>query len=141
MNVPSQTPKPLALAVPEGFITRATAIDLIRSALRQRSGKTWSVTGGRGTGYGWLRIESPPKRRVCYHVGIGNECATPERCATYTSGYMSIEDCAELGALMGREHVHFQGLSVPSDSDAYRLYIALAQTGESHGFTFERSWD
>jgi len=36
----------------------------IKSALKRRSGKEWSVTGGKGTAWGWLMIQSPPKRRT-----------------------------------------------------------------------------
>jgi len=46
------------------YIDRATAIKKIKAALERRSGKTWSVTGGRGTAYGWLSINAPPARRT-----------------------------------------------------------------------------
>jgi hypothetical protein len=45
-------------------LTRAAVIRRIRAALKRRSGKDWSVTGGRGTGYGWLTIDAPPMRRT-----------------------------------------------------------------------------
>jgi len=35
---------------------RNEAIKEIRAALKRRSGKSWSVTGGRGTGWGWIHI-------------------------------------------------------------------------------------
>ncbi len=43
-------------------LTRHEAIKRIKTALQKRSGKTWSVTGGRGTAWGWLRIDASPKR-------------------------------------------------------------------------------
>jgi hypothetical protein len=43
---------------------RAEAIKKIKTALQKRSGKTWSVTGGKGTAYGWLTIDAPPARRT-----------------------------------------------------------------------------
>lgn len=48
-------------------ITRDSAISTIRAALRRRSGKAWSVTGGRGTAWGWITIEAPPARRTWSH--------------------------------------------------------------------------
>ncbi len=34
---------------------RDEAIKRIRAALKRRSGKLWSVTGGRGTSWGWIK--------------------------------------------------------------------------------------
>ena len=42
---------------------RNEAITRIRTALRRRSGKAWSVTGGKGTAWGWIRIDVPPAFR------------------------------------------------------------------------------
>ena len=36
---------------------RNEAIKRIRTALRRRSGKAWSVKGGRGTAWGWIHID------------------------------------------------------------------------------------
>lgn len=41
---------------------RDAAIRRIRAGLRARSGKTWSVRGGRGTVWGWIEIAPPPSR-------------------------------------------------------------------------------
>lgn len=91
------------------YTDRNTAIVHIRAALRARSGKAWSVTGGRGTAWGWITIMSPPKR-----------------CGGY--GYMTDEDCAELGELLGLANpVHCQGESVPAGGDYRREYVARAQ--------------
>jgi hypothetical protein len=45
-------------------IDRNEAIKRIKTALQKRSGKQWSVTGGRGTAWGWVEIDAPPKRRT-----------------------------------------------------------------------------
>lgn len=45
---------------------RKEATKRIRQALRKRTGQTWSVTGDRGTAWGWLRIEAAKSRRVCH---------------------------------------------------------------------------
>jgi hypothetical protein len=43
-------------------VDRDETIKAIRTALKRRSGKTWSVTGGRGTAGGWINISAPPRR-------------------------------------------------------------------------------
>lgn len=89
---------------------RDEAIKRIRYALRQRSGKQWSVTGGRGTAYGWIKIQSPPARQTRFG--------------------MTDADQAELSALLGKP-VHHQGESVPA-SGAYRIEaVSRAETGKS----------
>jgi hypothetical protein len=85
---------------------RDETIKAIRTALKQRSGKTWSVTGGRGTAWGWITISAPPARRV--------------------NGYMSDQDRAELAWLLGLRFVTPQGEHVPAGGDYYREYIARA---------------
>lgn len=47
---------------------RNEAIQRIKTALRRRSGKAWSVTGGRGTAWGWINIDAPPARRTWQHI-------------------------------------------------------------------------
>jgi hypothetical protein len=87
---------------------RNATIAAIRDALRRRTGRPWSVTGGRGTAWGWIRISSPPARRVGY-------------------GYLSDEDSATLAAALGLERVHMQGENIPA-SYAYRAeYIDRAE--------------
>lgn len=101
----------MANAKPSQPISRKEAIKLIRYWLKKRSGKRWSVTGGRGTGWGWLKITAPPSRR------------SPHPCR-----YMSEPDRAELGKLLGQRYLpNRQGLSVPASSDHYRQYINLAR--------------
>jgi hypothetical protein len=43
---------------------RKKAIADIKAALKARSRKEWSVTGGRGTAYSYITISSPPRRRI-----------------------------------------------------------------------------
>lgn len=96
-------------------ITRSQAITDIRAALRRRSGKSWSVTGGRGTAYGWIYITSPAARRE--------------------SSRMSRADCQELHNLLGLAHeyclchrqlVGDQNIQVPAGPDYYAEYIDRA---------------
>lgn len=93
------------------WLDRDEAIRRIREGLKARSGKTWSVKGGRGTAWGWLKISAPPKR-----------------CTAGDFGYMTPEDCAELGRLLGlKGPVHFQGESVPASSEHYWEYVDRAE--------------
>ena len=68
------------------------AIRRIKAALKRRSGKEWSVTNSRGTAWGWLTINAPPKRRTWQHVQTtspeppapnavyrGVDCVTPHQ--------------------------------------------------------------
>lgn len=93
------------------WLDRDEAIRRIWEGLKARSGKVWSVKGGRGTAWGWLKISAPPKR-----------------CTAGDFGYMTPEDCAELGRLLGlKGPVHFQGESVPASSEHYWEYVDRAE--------------
>lgn len=97
---------------PSTAVDRDTAIKAIRTALRKRSGKAWSVRGGRGTAWGWITISAPPARSGDF-------------------GGMSDEDAAELGQLLGLDgSAHFQGVSIAAGSDYRREYIARAEGRE-----------
>jgi hypothetical protein len=87
---------------------RDEAIARIRAALRRRTGKAWSVTGGRGTSWGWITISSPPARRIDY-------------------GYMTDADRVELGNALGLDKVHMQGVSIPAGLDYRTEYIDRAE--------------
>ena len=86
---------------------RNQAIESIKAGLKSRSSKRWSVTGGRGTSYGWIDISSPPSRM--------NEF-----------GAMPEEDRKDLARLLGLDNVHHQGVSIPSGSDYRQEYIDRA---------------
>ena len=103
-------------------LSRNEAILMIRKSLRERSGKAWSVTGGRGTAWGWITICSPPARRVEF-------------------GYMTDADRAELGQLLGMgEPVHSQGETVPASSDYYQEYVDRA-AGRQPSVRGQQYWD
>lgn len=90
------------------YCDRDETIRAIRAALRRRTGRAWSVTGGRGTAWGWIRITAPPARRVGY-------------------GYLSDADNMTLANALGLERIHMQGASIPAGSDYYREYIDRAE--------------
>ena len=95
----------------EDFLERNDVIKRIKKALQKRSGRTWSVTGGRGTAYGWIKISSPPKRMENW--------------------YMPESDRKELGDLLGlSKPVHQQGESIPSSNAYYQEYIDRAEGRE-----------
>lgn len=100
---------------------RNEAIAAIRSALRRRTGRAWSVTGGRGTSWGWIRIQAPPARRVGY-------------------GYLSDDDRAALAAALGLDSVHQQGVSIPAAHD-YRVEYVDRANGRPPSRIGEPYWD
>jgi hypothetical protein len=101
---------------------RDEAIARIRKALKQRSGKAWSVTGGRGTAWGWIRIDAPPARRIYNHAGALLPTGQRE------CGYMSLEDRQELARLLGKDGaVLSQGDNIPAGGDYYEEYLARAE--------------
>lgn len=95
------------------FLDRNEAIARIRKALRARSGKSWSVTGGRGTAWGWITILSPPARREGRY-------------------FMSEAERVELAALLGLEEgrVSAQGVSIPASAEYRRYYLDRAEGRE-----------
>lgn len=127
-----------------GDLSRDETIRRIRTALKRRSGKAWSVTGGRGTGWGWIRIDAPPKRRTGKHVQKpGAKFGEYEHIDTGVPqefGIMTPQDCAELAQLLGKDRVHHQGESIPSGSDYYREYIDRAEGREVRAYG-KQYWD
>jgi hypothetical protein len=113
-------------------VTRNEAITAIRAALKRRSGKSWSLTGGRGTAYGWIVIDAPPSRRT-WRFHNPNGGTNPEDYTTEVNdcvpdcGHTGPEERRELQALLGLSRpVHFQGESIPASSDYYFEYVARA---------------
>lgn len=115
------------------MMDRAEAIRRIKAGLKVRSGKAWSVTGGRGTAWGWLTIDAPPARRKFQGDGV-----TPTESEF---GYPSMADREELAKLLDlKQPTHHQGVSVASSSDYYEEYVARAEgrTPEKYGKPY---WD
>jgi hypothetical protein len=136
--------------------SREATIKRIRAALKNRSGKVWSVKGDKGTAYGWIHISVPPARyacqRSCSWDKSGTICRfcgehylapnrqevcpshTPDRCdGDCYIRYMSPEDRAELAALLGLDglrSVHQQGVQIMASTDARIEYIDRAEGRE-----------
>ncbi len=114
---------------------RNEAIRRIRAALKRRTGKQWSVTGDRGTAWGWINVDVPPRQRTWHHVETGerdeqglpvysdvNDPAKP-------GGHMSPEAQKQLQELFGLERpVHHQGLSI--DPESRDWHVEQAEKGE-----------
>lgn len=113
---------------------RATAIATIKADLKRRSGKAWSVTGGKGTAYGWIKIDAPPKRRIYSWDGTTIVSPTPG------SGQMSLADRTELGKLLGLDFVHPQGVSIAA-SGAYRTEYMERAAGQVPTEIAQPYWD
>ena len=143
---------------------RNETIALIKKSLQERSGKTWSVTGGRGTAWGWITISVPPKRLGCAKLHefnyvkdesdeICSVCGerrhtwkATDFCAKHVcmdvcwKSYITPEDRAELAKLLNKKYIHMQGDNIPSGSCYYEEYIdrAAGRTPTKYG---ERYWD
>jgi hypothetical protein len=133
-------------------LTRNAVIKRIKAALEKRSGKKWSVTGGRGTAHGWLTIDAPPARRTWHRVA--KDDTRNETGDLYYgdvdggpgfAGHTSPDDRAELAKLLGlrtglASDVHHQGISIPSSHDHYREFIDRAE-GRKPAKIAEQYWD
>ena len=129
-----------------GKMDRNETIKRIRTALKKRSGKAWSVTGGRGTAWGWLTITSPPKR--CTGHAVKNPGAITDWPEDYTyqdtgepNGNLTPAEQAELGQLLGLDKpVHHQGQDVPAGHDYWKEYIDRAE-GRTPSVIGKQYWD
>ena len=133
-----------AATVDYGSLDRASVIRRISSALKARSGKSWSVTGGKGTAYGWLNIDAMPKFRTWSH-------RLPEGAADRPENYVEVNDGAkyghtgpelraELAQLLGLSCVYLDGVQVPSSNAHYREFIDRAE-GRTPSVIAQRYWD
>jgi hypothetical protein len=111
-------------------MNRNETIREIRSALKRRSGKLWSVTGGRGTAYGWITIDAPPAKRTAHYIKAPDAPDRPESYfETDTGAPGGVTPRAlreELATLLGLDRVHCQGVSIPASSSYYAEYIDRA---------------
>src|SRR4026209_1714610 len=125
---------------------RNETIKAIKTSLQKRSGKQWSVTGGRGTAWGWITISVPPKRLGCdrkhnFATHPYNDCADcggnrfhdgysgcPSHVCTDKCymGELTPEDQKELAELLGLRDVHMQGVSIASSNGHYQEYMDRA---------------
>ena len=96
---------------------RDKTISRIRKDLKDRSGKAWSVKGGRGTAWGWITVDVPARREE-------NRAA----------------ELIELAGLMGLDNVHHQGISIPSSRTYHAEYVDRAE-GRKPAVVAKPYWD
>ena len=111
---------------------RNEAIERIKKALKKRSGKSWSVTGGTGTAWGWIQIDTMPKRKTAHsQLKAGAVTNYPEDYETVDTGvaggYMTKGEREELAKLLGMESVGMQGESIPASDDYRHEYVDRAE--------------
>jgi hypothetical protein len=142
------TTPPLAASAKEKIAAigqdRDATIKALRVALKAKTGRAWSVTGGRGTAWGWITITAPAARRTYTRVlKEGAEEFRPESYEWVNTGEpdrsMSPEDSATLSAIFG--DCHHQGIKVDPRGKDYERHLALAIHGEDLGFKSESHWD
>jgi hypothetical protein len=124
-------------------IDRDEAIRRIKDGLKRRSGKAWSVRGGRGTAWGWISVDAVPKRRTWHYVpgadgSYADNLEADDPSKPY--GHMGPADRAELAELLGLDGVHYQGHSIPASGAHYREYVDRAE-GREPSVEGERYWD
>ena len=127
---------------------RDEAIARIKAALKRRSGKSWSVTGGKGTAWGWIEINVPPARRTWTNVPKPHNVIRldpgrenwDEVDTGKPGGFMGPPDRDELAKLLGLPEVHFQGVSIAASSAYREEYISRAE-GRTPAKIAEPYWD
>lgn len=116
---------------PEIDTTRGAVIARIGRALRCRSGKAWSVTGGRGAAWGWITVDAPPRRKTAHWVqrpGTAGDPGDFDNVDTgVRGGHITPAEAAELAALLGLAGVHFQGVSIAASHDHWTEYVDRAE--------------
>lgn len=78
------------------------AVSRIRAGLRRRTGRSWTVTRGRGSVYGWIYIKTP-------------------------SGELTAAEQHQLAKALGLATVHHQGVMIPSGGRERGEYVARAE--------------
>ena len=99
---------------------RNETIVTIRRALKRRTGRPWSVKGGRGTAWGWITINAPPAR--CIFDWEGAPSADGQ--------YMSRLDRDQLAKVLGLTQMSAQGESIPASAAYRREFVARAEGRE-----------
>jgi len=82
---------------------RNTTIKALRSVLEVPTGQPWSVTGGRGTSWGWITVDALPARRDGYQI--------------------TDDDGALLMAAFGMDHRRPGNLGIPTSTAYRRVYL------------------
>ena len=99
------------------------AIKIIRTLLKKRTGRSWSVRRENGSSYGWITIMAPPRR------------------CTADFGYLNAEDQATLAAIFGE--CHHQGIMIHTGNGVRAKYACQAAGVElpAHVRVAQPDWD
>lgn len=119
LDCPTCTPKPAAKLE----VNRNSTIQTIKAAFKAR-GLRYSVTGGRGTAWGWINIDLLPST----YKALDEESRRPE--------YEKMAAALMLDA----ERYGYTSISIPASSDYYREYIERAN-GREPQVCGEPYWD
>ena len=123
---------------------RDETISQIKTALKRRSGKPWSVTGGRGTAWGWITIDAPPARRKGKHRLKEGMPDLPENWEEYldteAGGHITPTERMELLNLLSLDAVHNQGIMIPASYHYWQEYVDRAN-GRTPSVIGEPYWD
>lgn len=126
---------------------RDATIKAIRDALKKRSGKPWSVTGGRGTAWGWIKIQAPPARCTFAHrtrEGMEHAQLWRDRVEEYDTGTpgrcQSFAEIDELARLLDIPPAQCDPASIPASYDYRQEYIDRAE-GRKPRVLGEPYWD
>lgn len=139
----------LKIHEPQAIVERPTrndAISRIKDALRARSGKAWSVKGGRGTAYGWISIYAPPKRCTWDILKVERDPYDDSPAWYWRNGlepgkgHMGPDDRDQLAELLGLDSIHYQGHNIPASGAYYQEYVDRAE-GREPSVVGERYWD
>lgn len=95
---------------------RSEVTKMIKGFLKARTGRDWSVTGGTGTAWGWLRITAPKGRKVDFRatmedqilLGLAMGCDWPQEAFSVASS-----DGHWLAALQRAAGLEVTGSEVP----------------------------
>lgn len=100
------------------YINRADAIKSIKVGLKKLTGRSWNVSGNRGTAYGYINIDAPKARRNFDSYG-----KLLEQVDSYA--YMGLEDRRALAQVFKcGDTVHFQGMVCSPDEREFTVAAA-----------------
>ena len=123
---------------------RNVVIKAIKTDLKRRSGRSWSVSGGTGSAYGWITIDAlPAKRTARWELKAGE----PDYPGNYIEvetglpgGHITPTDQKTLAKLLGIESVHHQGVQIAASNAHYEEYLDRA-AGRTPRRVGEQYWD
>jgi hypothetical protein len=116
------------------LICRDEAVRAIKTALRARSGRTWSVTVEQYADETWLVVSAPPSRRTGEFVFGGDYDEHGGRLyqlcdsgVPHPSNSMCAEDAEELAELLDVGEVHHRGHAVLACDESLVEVVARAE--------------